>query len=78
KFVPSADQLLLCRQSGAVRGFMRTEPDCGGMDAEANIGEADGPKGAPQDAARLSSPHAVRSKNWTPGCRAMEPARPPE
>jgi hypothetical protein len=29
----------------------RRKPDCGGMDAKANIGGADGPQGEPQDAA---------------------------
>ncbi len=39
------------------------------MDAEANIGEADGPKGEPQDAA--SNPAPLSERHWIPAFAGM-------
>jgi hypothetical protein len=51
-------------------------PDCAGRDAGANIREANGPQGALQDAARISSSMARLGKSWPQTAPAF-PAFPP-
>ncbi|HEY8230483.1 MAG TPA: hypothetical protein VIG31_08525 [Rhodanobacteraceae bacterium] len=55
------------RNREAISGLRR-------QDAEANIGEADGPKGEPQEAASLPAPlHfiALRESHWVPAFAGM-------
>jgi hypothetical protein len=57
-----------CKRSReAISGLRR-------QDAEANIGEADGPKGEPQEAASLPEPlhfTALRESHWVPAFAGM-------